>query len=92
MLTAFGIAMVFSAGQTDVQSTFIANAWRRQLEHNESVWFYSLDQDPDPYFNPTRVDRQGRLLVSKTLDGMGDSGRHWLCIYVFFTKMGLHFL
>ena len=31
MLTAFGIAMVFSAGQTDVQSTFIANAWRRQL-------------------------------------------------------------
>lgn len=34
-------------------------AWKRQSEHNESVWIYSLDQDPDPYFNPTRVDRSG---------------------------------
>lgn len=34
MLTAFGIAMVFSAGQTDVPSGFIANAWKRQL-----AWF-----------------------------------------------------
>lgn len=25
----------------------------------ESLWIYSLDQDPDPYFNPTRLDRQG---------------------------------
>jgi hypothetical protein len=25
----------------------------------EQVWLYSLDHDPDPYFNPTRVDRQG---------------------------------
>jgi hypothetical protein len=23
------------------------------------VWFYSLNHDPDPYFNPTRVDVQG---------------------------------
>lgn len=29
-LTAFGIAMVFSAGQTDVPS-FVANLWKRQL-------------------------------------------------------------
>ncbi len=34
-------------------------AWQRQKDHGETVWFYSLDQDPDPYFNPTRVDRQG---------------------------------
>ncbi|MFO0605781.1 MAG: hypothetical protein U0324_21540 [Polyangiales bacterium] len=34
-------------------------AWRRQRERGERVWFYSLDQDPDPFFNPTRVDRQG---------------------------------
>jgi rod shape determining protein RodA len=31
MLTAYGIAMVFSAGQTDVQSSLITNAWRRQV-------------------------------------------------------------
>lgn len=31
LLSAFGIAMVFSAGQTDVPSSFIAHAWRRQL-------------------------------------------------------------
>jgi len=30
MLTAYGIAMVFSAGQTDVPANFITNAWRRQ--------------------------------------------------------------
>ncbi len=34
LLTAFGIAMVFSAGQTDVPSPLIANAWKRQIE-----WF-----------------------------------------------------
>ena len=31
MLTAYGIAMVFSAGQTDVQSNVVTNAWRRQI-------------------------------------------------------------
>ncbi len=36
-----------------------AYAWQRQKDHGEEVWFYSLDQDPDPYFNPTRVDTQG---------------------------------
>jgi hypothetical protein len=34
-------------------------AWKRQLAHGEAVFLYSLDQDPDPYFNPTRVDRPG---------------------------------
>jgi len=34
-------------------------AWQRQKQFGETVWFYSLDQDPDPYFNPTRVDTQG---------------------------------
>ena len=34
-------------------------AWQRQRDHGEAVWFYSLDHDPDPYFNPTRVDLQG---------------------------------
>jgi hypothetical protein len=33
-------------------------AKQRQLM-GETVWFYSLDQDPDPFFNPTRVDVQG---------------------------------
>jgi len=36
-----------------------AYAQKRQKEHGEAVWFYSLDQDPDPYFNPTRLDVQG---------------------------------
>jgi len=31
LLTAYGIAMVFSAGQTDVPSGAVALAWRRQL-------------------------------------------------------------
>ncbi len=31
----------------------------RQADFGEEVWFYSLDQDPDPYPNPTRIDRQG---------------------------------
>ena len=31
----------------------------RQKEYGESLWFYSLDHDPDPYFNPTVVDKQG---------------------------------
>jgi len=34
-------------------------AWQRQLEHGEEVWLYSLDQDPDPFYNPTRIDNQG---------------------------------
>ena len=33
-LTVFGIAMVYSAGQTDAPVGFIANAWKRQL-----AWF-----------------------------------------------------
>ncbi len=36
-----------------------AYAHKRVSDHGETVWFYSLDQDPDPYFNPTRVDAQG---------------------------------
>ncbi len=39
-----------------------AYAQQRQQLHGEQVWFYSLDHDPDPYFNPTRVDRQGTHL------------------------------
>ena len=34
LLTTFGIAMVFSAGQVDVPSASIVHAWKRQL-----VWF-----------------------------------------------------
>jgi hypothetical protein len=34
-------------------------AWQRQRDFGEEVWFYSLDQDPDPYFNPTRFDVEG---------------------------------
>ncbi len=34
-------------------------AWERQRDHGETVWFYSLDHDPDPYFNPTRFDVSG---------------------------------
>jgi hypothetical protein len=34
-------------------------AWQRQADFGEEVWLYSLDHDPDPYFNPTRVDLQG---------------------------------
>jgi hypothetical protein len=34
-------------------------AWKRQRDQGEVVWIYSLDHDPDPYFNPTRIDRQG---------------------------------
>ena len=34
-------------------------AWQRQRDHGETVWFYSLDHDPDPYFNPTAVDADG---------------------------------
>ncbi len=34
-------------------------AHQRQRDHGEEVWLYSLDHDPDPYFNPTRVDAQG---------------------------------
>lgn len=31
LLTAFGIAMVFSAGQTDAPTSFVAGLWKRQL-------------------------------------------------------------
>ncbi|MBC8085727.1 MAG: rod shape-determining protein RodA [Phycisphaerae bacterium] len=31
LLTAFGIAMVFSAGQTDIPSPIVAGAWKRQI-------------------------------------------------------------
>lgn len=34
-------------------------AWARQRDFGEEVWLYSLDHDPDPYFNPTRVDLPG---------------------------------
>ena len=34
-------------------------AWERQRDHGETVWFYSLDHDPDPYFNPTTPESQG---------------------------------
>jgi hypothetical protein len=34
-------------------------AWARQRDHGEEVWFYSLDRDPPPYFNPTSVDAEG---------------------------------
>lgn len=34
-------------------------AWQRQAEYGEQVWFYSLDHDPAPYFNPTAIDNQG---------------------------------
>ena len=33
-LSVFGIAMVYSAGQTDVQAAYVAGAWKRQL-----AWF-----------------------------------------------------
>lgn len=32
---------------------------QRMQNHNEQVWFYSLPQDPDPFFNPTKVENQG---------------------------------
>jgi hypothetical protein len=34
-------------------------AWQRQREYNEQVWFYSLDQDPAPYFNPPAAEGSG---------------------------------
>jgi len=36
-----------------------AYAWQRQREHGETVWFYTLDQDPAPYFNPAVSTNQG---------------------------------
>ncbi len=42
-----------------VQAYQEAYAHQRQKDHGEQVWFYSLDQDPDPFFNPTKVDNQG---------------------------------
>ncbi len=34
-------------------------AWQRQRDFGEQVWFYSLDRDPPPYFNPTDVGASG---------------------------------
>jgi Glycoside hydrolase 123, catalytic domain len=34
-------------------------AWSRQENFGEEVWFYSLDHDPDPWFNPTLIEAQG---------------------------------
>ena len=34
-------------------------AWERQRDFGETVWFYSLDHDPDPWFNPTLVENDG---------------------------------
>ncbi len=34
-------------------------AWERDVQYGEKVWFYSLPQDPAPYFNPTKVELQG---------------------------------
>ncbi len=31
----------------------------RKRDFGEELWFYSLDQDADPYFNPTVIDTQG---------------------------------
>lgn len=36
-----------------------AYAWQRQRGSGEVVWFYSLDHDPDPYFNPAVMTNQG---------------------------------
>lgn len=34
-----------------------AYALTRMRDHGEQVWLYSLDHDPDPYFNPTSPTR-----------------------------------
>ena len=34
-------------------------AWQRQQEFGEAVWLYSLDHDPDPYYNPTSAQNDG---------------------------------
>jgi cell division protein FtsW (lipid II flippase) len=34
LLSLYGIAMVYSAGQTDVPQAFVSGAWKRQL-----FWF-----------------------------------------------------
>ncbi len=36
-----------------------AYAHKRIKDHGEQVWYYTLDQDPEPYFNPTKPDSQG---------------------------------
>lgn len=36
-----------------------AYAQQRIAGHGEELWFYSLDHDPEPYFNPTRIDTDG---------------------------------
>ena len=35
LLSVYGIAMVYSAGQTDVPSPYVSGAWKRQL-----FWFF----------------------------------------------------
>eukprot|EP00033_Pygsuia_biforma_P003157 GCRY01003465.1.p1 GENE.GCRY01003465.1~~GCRY01003465.1.p1 ORF type:complete len:821 (+),score=183.59 GCRY01003465.1:195-2657(+) len=34
-------------------------AWQRQDQTDEEVWFYSLDHDAEPFFNPTGEDCSG---------------------------------
>ena len=34
-------------------------ALRRQRDFGEDVWFYTLPQDPKPYFNPSRIENDG---------------------------------
>lgn len=34
-------------------------AWQRQRDHGEQVWYYSLDKDPEPYFNPVVDEAEG---------------------------------
>lgn len=36
-----------------------AYARQRQRDHDETVWFYSLPQDAEPFFNPTIIEKQG---------------------------------
>ena len=61
-------------------------SWARQRDHGEAVWIYSLDHDPDPYPNPTKIENQGmhqRVLpwVSWQIRAQGwayyDAGRYF---------------
>jgi len=36
-----------------------AYSLRRQRDHKETLWFYTLPQDPRPYFNPSVLERDG---------------------------------
>jgi len=54
-----------------------AYAHKRIEEHGETVWFYSLDQDPDPYFNPTLTESQGMHTRILTWAGFAHRIRGW---------------